>query len=264
MFALNMHGVAYVTNYNEAVAMYAKAEPLKGCVGERGIPGKAGTKSTGISMDGDDVVFCYHSTDVVRWRKDNTCLIDLRHESRSTANFADRFCPDDVSVMRHGSVLRIGPWEGGKYYATDGRVVVTAGEVLSGTRPIPVRVVDREAAKQALTYENFHAFVAWYTPLAQFWELKEPEHHWSRRRTYKSNLHRGDHLSVSAIMRKLHDPNEWEAIANAPTFGYAAGPKAFLASLRAAIYEQYGCYRTEYRDFAPSCAAISKWLREAS
>jgi len=263
MRALHMTGVSYVTNYNEAVAMFEKAKPQK-CYGsgDRAIPGRASSKVTGISMHGENVVFTYHVTDVVTWKPDNTCVLDLNYESQSTANFANRFTPEDVHVFGEADVVGVGEWRSAKYYAHTGNVVVRKGEIISGNRPVRAKIVERKEAKAALAEANFPAFSAWYKPIATFWERDETAYRRGKKTVRRSALHRGERIPARDVIGMLKDPEQWEALSHCSTFGLGLPTSAFLNALREAIYEHENCYKMIEREFAPSYNTLRKWMRD--
>lgn len=264
MHALHMTGVSYVTNYNDAVAMFEKAKPQRrDGSGDRALPERPSSKVTGISMRGENVVFTYHVTDVVTWKPDNTCVLDLNYESQSTANFANRFTPENVYVFGEADVVGVGERGNTKYYAHTGNVVVSKGEIITGNRPVKARVVDRKDAKAALAEANFPAFSAWYKPIATFWERDEPARIGGRKKIFRrSALHRGGHIPARDMITMLKDPEQWEALSHCSTFGIGLATSAFLNALREAIYRHENCYEMVEREFAPSYDTLRKWMRD--
>jgi hypothetical protein len=150
-------------------------------------------------------------------------------------------------VLGEGDVLLHGNWRNGTYYTTTGRVTIYPDGLIDGTRTITRKRIDRGEAKKAIIAENYPAFVEFYQPLANFWG---------------SNLHSGERFGEAAILRMLHDPTQWDALARAATFGWKCSPETFLSKLRDVIYRQHGSFRFETLQSATSYATMRKWIRE--
>lgn len=136
-FGLSMRGVSYVTTYGAAVAMYNKATPWRGedVDGECPLPQKR-SRDYGVRMDGTDVVFRYHRTDVIRWHKDGSYTLDTGgYRTRSTGEFASNFMPQRHCLEKEASCLRIN----GEIWPIAGhKVTVSADGIPSGEGPYPV------------------------------------------------------------------------------------------------------------------------------
>lgn len=248
-FGLSMHDVDYVTSYAAARAMYDKAKPRKTTrgAGDRPLPGREKSLITGISLRGDDVVFTYHVTDVVTWKADGRCVLNLQYKSQSSATFANRFAPSRIELHRECEILLDGCWNSGSYYRTSGRVTIMPGGSVEGTLPFSVKTLNRQRSKQARIDSGYAEFVLWYTDQANFWQ---------------ENLHRGSTwFPPSDMIRMLSDREQWSAIMQCSSFGYGTSPKQFLVKLREYINEAYNCYDIKEKPVAQSYATASKWLR---
>lgn len=160
-FALSMYGVPYAKTYNAAVALFEKSVPWRNGGDDRPLPNKR-TRDMGVRMDGDDVVFRYHSTDVIRWHKDGSYTIYTGgYESRSTCEFASHFMPQNDYLARGTAHLRIGD----RVYALAGqRVTVSETGAVSGPGLGVFRkgTVNRKKAKTLLTELGYYPYLAWY------------------------------------------------------------------------------------------------------
>jgi hypothetical protein len=244
-FGLSMHGVSYVQTYTEARAMHERAKPRRGSgSGDCQIPGKS-SKITGISLRGEDVVFTYHRTDVVTWRPNGDCVLDLSWSSHSTATFASRFTPPSVYVLGACDVLGYGGWTDGFYYRAGSYITIKANGEIEGTRPFTIKTINRKRAKQALVDAAYPAFAAWYNVQAQFWE---------------GNLHRGNYRGEGELLNLIRDPDRWSEILQGRYFWKSNSPATFLTKLREKIYT-FDVYDTREEPHAPSYNTARKWLR---
>jgi hypothetical protein len=160
-FALSMYRVPYAKTYDEAVALYERAEPWRNGGDDRPLPSKR-TRIMGVRMVGEDVVFRYHYTNVIRWRPDGSYTINTGgYGSRSTAEFASHFMPQ-CDYLRSGALhLRIGD----RLYAMPGRCVTVSktGEVSgSGLGVFRKKTVNRRNAKAMLTELGYYPYAAWH------------------------------------------------------------------------------------------------------
>ena len=160
-FALSMHRVPYAKTYDEAVALYERAEPWRNGGDDRPLPSKR-TRIMGVRMVGEDVVFRYHRTDVIRWRPGGSYTIDTGgYESRSTAEFASHFMPHYDYLRSGARHLRIRD----RLYAMRGRCVTVSGtgEVSgSGLGVFRKKTVNRQNAKAMLTELGYSPYAAWH------------------------------------------------------------------------------------------------------
>jgi hypothetical protein len=244
-FGLSMRGVSRVTSYAEAVALYERAPETRS--GERRIPGRARSAITGINMWRGEVTFRYHRTDVVTWKPDGSCVLDLRYSSQSTATFANSFAPWGIHVLGEAKVIAVGPRSETRYYRAGSHVTITPDGEIEGTRAFRVLTPNRKRAKQARVDTGFEPFAAWYKLQASFWQ---------------GNLHRGGrHRYPDDLIAALRDPEEWQDILSETTLGFTPGPERFLAKLRAYIYEKADVYDVVEEPYAPSYNTARKWLR---
>ena len=162
-FGLSMGGVSYVTTHDAAVAMYNKATPWRGedPDGERPLPEKR-SRDYGVRMDGTDVVFRYHRTDVIRWHKDGSYTLDTGgYRTRSTGEFASKFMPQRHYLGKDASHLRIGD----RIYPIAGhKVTVSVDGVPSGEGlgQFVKRTVNRKKTKVLLERLGYPAYREWY------------------------------------------------------------------------------------------------------
>lgn len=160
-FGFNMRGVPYVKTYNEAVAMFEKAVPWRNGGDDRPLPGKR-SRTYGVRMNGDDVVFRYHRTDVIRWHKDGSYEIDTGgYNSRSTCEFANHFMPNRHWLAKQTAHLRIGDWV---YPIVGTRVTVSETGAVSGSGlgRFKKTSINRKKAKAMLTELGYYPYLAWH------------------------------------------------------------------------------------------------------
>jgi hypothetical protein len=245
-FGLSMHSVNYVQTYTEARAMHERAPPRRGTgSGDRALPGRAKSKVTGISLRLADVVFTYHRTNVVIWRPNGDCVLDLSWASRSTAEFANRFTPTGVNVTGEAQIIFLGSWSDGTFYRVGSHVTITPDGALTGTIPFRVRTINRKRAKQALVDAAYPAFAEWYKVQLQFWE---------------GNLHRGPYRGNHELLDLIRYPDRWSDILQGNFFYRLASPAMFLTKLREKIYTD-DVYDMREEPHAPSYNTARKWMR---
>lgn len=164
MFGLNMNDcrIFSINNHAEALAAYERGKPgRKETYGDpRRIPGKEGSKSMDVRITASgSVVFRYHYTDVVTWRKDDTCAVQV-YSSASTCRFADRFVPRNMyfeAEMRH-LVAR------DRVYAIVNDFTLNAdGPVgLTGLGRFCREVINRRRARQVLANTRYAEYRDWH------------------------------------------------------------------------------------------------------
>jgi len=240
-----------IASYSEALALYERADERKkgtSAAGERKLPGHK-TNFTGISKYGDDIAFVYHSTDVVRWRPDNTCTVDLSYKSASTCVFADRFSPWRVRFEREGAIVRANDH---RYYKVggSGKVRLNADGLLThpreDTEPFVQTTVNRERAKVASDKTNLTAFLKWYRMMTQM-------------RGYSS--HKGPWpTGYEGFEQSLANDTLWGDLLNSAIFGYGISPVRFIQQARTRVYVEYECYDKIPHDFATTYYQASKWI----
>lgn len=160
-FALSMRSVPYATSYEAAVALYERCVPWRNGGDDRPLPGKR-SRNTGVRMDGDAVVFRYHSTDVIRWYKDGSYGINTGgYSSRSTTEFANNFMPHGHNLFGETRHLRIKD----RVYAVWGQhLSVSADGVVSGSGlgRFEERTVNRKKAREMLKEMGYYEYLAWH------------------------------------------------------------------------------------------------------
>lgn len=197
-FGLSMRGVSYVTTYDAAVAMYKKATAWRGEYpdGERPLPQKR-SRDYGVRMDGDDVVFRYHRTDVIRWHKDGSYTLDTGgYRTRSTGEFASNFMPQRHCLEKEASCLRIN----GEIWPIAGhKVTVSADGIPSGEGlgEFVKRTVNRKKAKALLETLNYPAYRQWHATMFPMVRDSMPPT-WRRK-----------YATASYIEAALKDPEQW-------------------------------------------------------
>jgi len=166
-FGLSMRGVSYVMTYDAAVAMYNKATPWRGedPEGERPLPQKR-ARDYGVRMDGTDVVFRYHRTDVIRWHMDGSYTMDTGgYRTRSTGEFATKFMPRTHYVEKEATHLRIN----GEIWPIAGHKVTVSADGTPSGEGLGVfvkRTVNRKKAKVLLDRLGYPAYRQWYETMS--------------------------------------------------------------------------------------------------
>jgi hypothetical protein len=244
MFGLNMYRCAVrdINSHAEAVAFY-KSCPIKGghdYGDERPIKGKESSKQMGVRIPKNgDVVFRYHSVDVVTWRADNSYVIET-YASRSTCAFANCFLPREHWLTKEGAHLGIGSWSEGTVYPVVRRVTVRGDHV--ETDGIFTReVVDRKGAKEVLAETRYAEYRDWYNVMfpmirdtfAPSWQDK-----W---------------WAPAELMEMLNDPDQWHAIMT----GLHGSPKDVREVLYSNSWDQ--AYTTVQAATLPASKANNTW-----
>ena len=200
-FGLSMSSVPYVTAYDAAVAMYNKATPWRGedPDGERPLPQKR-SRDYGVRMDGTDVVFRYHRTDVVRWHRDGSYTLDNGgYRSRSTGAFASNFMPNRHWLQKDATHLRIGD----RIYPIAGHTVTVSADGVpsgEGLGEFVKRTVNRKKSKVLLEVQGYPAYRDWYnTMFPMVRETLPPT--WQRK-----------YAPASYIEAALKDPEKWHEL----------------------------------------------------
>ena len=203
MFGLNMYRCAVrdINSHAEAVAFYESC-PIKGghdYGDERPIKGKESSKQMRVRIPKNgDVVFRYHSLDVVRWRADNSYVIES-YPSRSTCAFAKCFLPREHWLTKEGARLGIGSWSEGTVYPVV-RMAIVRGDHVETDGIFTREVVNRKGAKQVLAETRYAEYRDWYNvmfpmvrnTMAPSWQRK-----WR---------------TPSELAEMLNDPDQWHDI----------------------------------------------------
>lgn len=218
-FGLSMNGVPWVKSYAEAVALFEKAVPWRNGGEDRPLPGKR-NRNTGVRMDGDDVVFRYHYTDVIRWKPNGAYEINTGgHSSRSTCEFANHFMPNRHWLMRETAHLGI---EGTIYAVAGQRINVSKTGVVSGSGlgRFEKTHINRKNAKELLTALGFYKYVAWHKLMHPMVQDTMPDR-WRR-----------PWVSEYDVAPMLHNEETWHTLMVS-----AAGEPPILREL---LYRQHG------------------------
>lgn len=242
-FGLHMRGVGYVVSYEAALAMYDRApERKRGTVGsgERKLPGHL-KRYTGMTLTAGGVGFVYHDTTVAVWMPDNTCILDLSYESRSTVTFANRFSPRNISVAKQGAAI-----SDGEYWYRTGTIVRISpnGRIESGTLPIHTLVLNKARAKAIRKETNYDEFAKWYRIMAP---MADGRHH---RNT----------VSQRDIVAAMQDERQWHDLMTSAVFAWNQPPAAFLTALRKRIYSYSGAYDTVSKPCVETYATLRRWV----
>jgi len=181
--------------------MYNKATPWRGedPDGERPLPQKR-ARDYGVRMDGTDVVFRYHRTDVIRWHKDGSYTMDTGgYRTRSTCEFASKFMPHRHYVEKEASHLRI---NGDIYPIAGHKVAVSADGTPSGEGlgVFVKRTVNRKKAKVLLDRLGYPAYRQWYETMFPMVRDTLPPT-WRR-----------DHIAAGYVEMALKDPEKWHEL----------------------------------------------------
>lgn len=243
-FGLSMNGVAWVRSYAEAVAMFEKAVPWRNGGEDRPLPGKR-NRNTGVRMDGDDVVFRYHHTDVIRWKPDGSYAIDTGgYNSQSTCTFASNFMPWHHWLMRETAHLRIND----TVYAVAGaRINVSKTGVVSGSglgRFEKTRI-NRKNAKELLTELGYYKYVAWHKLMHPMVQDTMP-HRWRR-----------PWVSEYDVAPMLHNEETWHTL----MVSSAGEPPILREMLYRQHGEAYGVFDRTYYDSMENpngCAVVMR------
>jgi len=148
-----MHACAVrsISSHAEAVAFYERCPVKRGhdYGDERPIKGKERSRQMNVRIrKSGEVVFRYHSTDVVTWRPDNSYVIES-YASRSTCQFANSFIPAHHWLTKEGSRLGIGTWSEGTVHPVIRKVTVH-GDHVETDAVFTRTVVNRKGAKEVL------------------------------------------------------------------------------------------------------------------
>jgi len=220
-FALNMRGIGYVTSYAAAVAMYDRATPWRGDdpTAERPLPNKR-TRNMGVRMVGSDVVFRYHTTDVIRWREDGSYTVNTGgYSTQSTCEFASHFMPNRHWLTKCTAHLTSDDWT----YAVVGHEVTVSG---TGTVSGPglgrfeAKRVNRAKAKRLLAELGYPEYREWYNVMYPM--VRDTMPRMWQRKSY----------SAHEMVSMLRDKDLWHALMTSDV--------SDLNTLRAVMYDYQG------------------------
>lgn len=241
-FGLSMRDVAWVKSYAEAVAMFEKAVPWRNGGDDRPLPNKR-TRDMGVRMNGDDVVFRYHRTDVIRWKPNGSYEINTGgHSSRSTCEFANHFMPNYHWLTKETAHLRIDD----TVYAVAGqRIDVSETGVVSGSGlgRFEKTSINRKKAKELLTELGFYKYVAWHKLMHPMVQGTMPDR-WRRR-----------YVAEYDIAPMLNDEETWHDLMMS-----SAGEPHILREL---LYRQHGesheVFDHTYYDSVPHTTNLQRY-----
>ena len=197
-FGLSMRSVQRVQCYDDAVAMYNKATAWKNGGDDLPFPNKR-AREYGIRMEGTDVVFRYHRTDVVTWHADGSYTIKTGgYDTGSTCTFANNFMPRNHSLGRQTKVLRIGET---LYPISGTRLTVSPDGVPSGgLGKFTKKKIKLKEAKKLRESFGYPEYRKWHK--AMFPMIKD---------TMVSSWHR-EYLTYTEIVERLADPDKWHSL----------------------------------------------------
>ena len=200
-FSLSMYGTGYTKTYAEAVAMYGRATPWRGeaPAGERPLPNKR-TRIMGVRMDSGDVVFRYHTTDVIRWREDGSYTINTGgYTTQSTCEFASHFMPNRHWLTKCTAHLTIDDWT----YAVVGHEVKVSGTGTvsgSGLGVFEEKRVKWANAKRLLAELGYPEYREWYNVMYPM--VRDTMPRMGQRKRY----------SAHDMVSMLRDKDSWHAL----------------------------------------------------
>lgn len=239
MFSVSMGDVPYVRNHAEALKFFHDAVPWRGSDDgdERPFINKR-QRQYGVRLDGTDVAFRMHRTDVIVWHADNSVTINT-YPSRSTCAFANNFLRYDTYLSNEASHLRVGSW----VYPVAGNSVriLSDGTVTGNNSVFAKRTVNRKNARTLLAATNYAEYRKWYQVMSSMTGRVDP---WSR-----NYIAQGDVTFLLADSERWHDL----MMSNVGT----------PDQVRERIYSEQGCsygvWDTEIRARIPGDATLTNW-----
>jgi hypothetical protein len=222
--------------------MFEKAVPWRNGGDDRPLPGKR-SRYYGVRMDGDNVVFRYHHTDVIRWKPDGSYEIDTGgYNSRSTCAFANNFMPWHHWLERETAHLRIDD----TVYAVAGqRISVSKTGVVSGSglgRFVKTHI-NRKNAKELLTELGYYKYVAWYKLMHPMVQDTMPDR-W--RRAY---------VAEYDVAPMLHNEETWHTL----MVSSAGEPHILRELLYRQHGESYGVFDHTYYDSVENTTNLQRY-----
>jgi len=242
-FGVSMYNVSWVRSYADAVDMYNKATAWRGedPDGERPLPDKR-DRNYGVRMDGTDVVFRMHWTDVVTWHKDGSYTVNNGgYHTNSTCAFSNNFMPIGVYLMKRATVLRI---NNTMYPIAGHRVTVSPDGTVSGEGlgRFERRTINRKNSKKLREDSNFLAYRAWHALMFPMVKDTLPPM-WQRR-----------YIPTDHIEAHIKDEEKWHDV----MVSNGGQPNQVLAMLYAYLGRDYGIWGYKYE---PTLTGydIGKW-----
>jgi hypothetical protein len=237
-----MRDVAWVRSYAEAVAMFEKSVPWRNGGEDRPLPNKR-QRTYGVRMSGDDVVFRYHTTDVIRWRPDESYTINTGgYSSRSTCEFASHFMPPRHWLTKETAHLSI---DGTVYAVAGQRISVSGTGMVSGPGlgRFEKPSINRKKAKEFLTEVGYYPYVAWHKLMHPMVQDTMPER-WRRRYVYEYD-----------IAPMLHDEEKWHDL----MMSTAGDPPVLRELLYRYRGAEFGVFDHAYYDSLPSDTNLQRY-----
>jgi hypothetical protein len=174
-FRVSLYIVPHVRSYDEARAFHAKAakKPWRNTsrtpvnsyntayYADHALPGKR-SRTCGVRMENENIVFRLHTTDVITWRPDGSVRVSVYH-SQSTREFINHFIPRRMwfNLHPHGYVLRkldgyvAIPLRGDFTIFPDGTIGETEPTVFALPR------INKPVAKRRREEVGYPAFAKW-------------------------------------------------------------------------------------------------------
>ena len=246
-FGLSMGDVAYVRTHEAAVRMYNKATHWRGedPDGERPLPGKR-HREYGVRMDGTDVVFRYHGTDVVRWHDDGSYTIDTGYfRTPSTCAFVNNFTPGRHWLAKNTSWMQI---EDTVYPISGHQFTVSPDGAPhgDGVGEFIRSRINRKRAKELRDAMNYPAYRTWYIIMYPMLQDTMPPQ-WRRK-----------FVSSSEIKSMLGDPDRWHDL----LMSQVGDPKELREALYANWGDDYAIWDYERYDSLPLAELNNVTVRE--
>lgn len=250
MFGLNMRACAVnnLNNYADALAFYDSCPTRRGTEygDSRPIRGKAGSRDINVYVQSHSrrVCFRYHSTDVVVWSDNNECQIDLRWDSRSTAEFANRFIPYRVDVINMCKGILLGNWTDGRVYPGRGvHTLLPDGTLKPDGRQFVQTRIDRAKAKALMTKVGYYEYLAW-------WKIMRPM------------VDRGgakvEFLSGHEIVEMLKDPENYHRIMTS-TLGHPDALRDAVYNFSSHLLGEDPVHFEHFEPHLPASTNLAKW-----
>lgn len=156
-FAITMGDVPRVYTYEQAVAFHTKAasKPWRNGGEDHPLVGER-KRTRGVRMQGTDVIFRLHCTDVVTWHGPGQYTLNP-YPSRSTSVFADNFLPAGHYTTHECSALVI---DDRKYKIPD--PVTVCDDTPATITPWQKLAVDRRKARALLATTPYEEYRVWW------------------------------------------------------------------------------------------------------
>ena len=241
-FGLSMRDVPWVKSYSEAVALFEKSVPWRNGGEDRPLPNKR-QRAYGVRMSGDDVVFRYHYTDVIRWHPDESYTINTGgYSSRSTCEFASHFMPTRHWLTKETAHLSI---DGTVYAVAGQRISVSGTGMVSGPGlgRFEKNSINRKKAKEYLTEVGYYPYVAWHKLMYPMVKDTLPE---TWRRKYVADYD---------VVPMLHNEELWHELMTSAV-GDPHVMREMLYRYRGA---EFGVFDSTYYDTMPSDTNLQRY-----